>query len=354
MPRLMALPGSRLRLVAVAASPAAALPAPMSAEELVAVSDVVARVRVVAVTCVAVSTSERTGEKLPSYKAELEILRDQQRQVRAGRYDRGPLLRDRERDPRPVDGLLLSRRGSLDASAARRRRRPPTRRRGGTPAGRRCARPTRPSFPRKSAQPCGRDERRNLDRRATCMARRKFVPTNPSDFRVSVTASAGEQDHMDPRRSFQGLILELQRYWADYGCVILQPYDMEVGAGTFHPATTLRSLGPRPWNAAYVQPSRRPKDGRYGENPNRLQHYYQYQVILKPSPPDLQDLYLGSLTCDRHRPRPARHPLRRGRLGEPHARRLGARLGVLVRRHGGVAVHLFPAGGGLRMRAGVR
>jgi len=100
---------------------------------------------------------------------------------------------------------------------------------------------------------------------------------------------------MDPKRSFQGLILALQRYWADYGCVILQPYDMEVGAGTFHPATTLRALGPRPWKAAYVQPSRRPADGRYGENPNRLQHYYQYQVILKPSPPDLQDLYLGSL-----------------------------------------------------------
>ena len=108
-------------------------------------------------------------------------------------------------------------------------------------------------------------------------------------------SAAAERGHMDPRRSFQGLILALQRYWADYGCVILQPYDMEVGAGTFHPATTLRSLGPRPWNAAYVQPSRRPKDGRYGENPNRLQHYYQYQVILKPSPPDLQDLYLGSL-----------------------------------------------------------
>ncbi|HLH97467.1 MAG TPA: glycine--tRNA ligase subunit alpha [Xanthobacteraceae bacterium] len=103
--------------------------------------------------------------------------------------------------------------------------------------------------------------------------------------------------HMDPRRSFQGLILALERYWADYGCVILQPYDMEVGAGTFHPATTLRSLGPRPWNAAYVQPSRRPKDGRYGENPNRLQHYYQFQVILKPSPPDLQDLYLKSLAA---------------------------------------------------------
>ncbi|WP_182085858.1 glycine--tRNA ligase subunit alpha [Aureimonas sp. ME7] len=103
------------------------------------------------------------------------------------------------------------------------------------------------------------------------------------------------QPHMRPERSFQGLILALHRYWADYGCVVLQPYDMEVGAGTFHPATTLRALGPRPWNAAYVQPSRRPKDGRYGENPNRLQHYYQYQVILKPNPPNLQELYLGSL-----------------------------------------------------------
>jgi glycyl-tRNA synthetase alpha chain len=91
------------------------------------------------------------------------------------------------------------------------------------------------------------------------------------------------------------LILALQRFWADQGCVILQPYDMEVGAGTFHPATTLRALGPKPWNAAYVQPSRRPKDGRYGENPNRLQHYYQLQVILKPSPVDLQELYLKSL-----------------------------------------------------------
>ena len=102
---------------------------------------------------------------------------------------------------------------------------------------------------------------------------------------------------MRPERSFQGLILALQRYWADYGCVILQPYDMEVGAGTFHPATTLRALGPLPWKAAYVQPSRRPTDGRYGENPNRLQHYYQYQVILKPNPPDLQDLYLKSLAA---------------------------------------------------------
>lgn len=101
--------------------------------------------------------------------------------------------------------------------------------------------------------------------------------------------------HLDPKRSFQGLIFTLNEYWARHGCVVLQPYDMEVGAGTFHPATTLRSLGPKPWKAAYVQPSRRPKDGRYGENPNRLQHYYQYQVILKPNPPDLQELYLGSL-----------------------------------------------------------
>ncbi|GHC45477.1 glycine--tRNA ligase subunit alpha [Neogemmobacter tilapiae] len=96
-------------------------------------------------------------------------------------------------------------------------------------------------------------------------------------------------------RSFQEIILRLMTYWASKGCAVLQPYDMEVGAGTFHPATTLRSLGNKPWAAAYVQPSRRPTDGRYGENPNRLQHYYQYQVIIKPSPPDLQELYLGSL-----------------------------------------------------------
>ncbi len=115
------------------------------------------------------------------------------------------------------------------------------------------------------------------------------VPANPT--------SNLHPPHMDPTRSFQGLILTLHDYWARQGCVILQPYDMEVGAGTFHPATTLRALGPRPWNAAYVQPSRRPKDGRYGENPNRLQHYYQYQVIMKPSPPNLQDLYLGSLAA---------------------------------------------------------
>ena len=97
--------------------------------------------------------------------------------------------------------------------------------------------------------------------------------------------------------SFQELILKLSAYWADHGCAILQPYDMFVGAGTFHPATTLRALGPEPWKAAYVQPSRRPTDGRYGENPNRLQHYYQYQVILKPNPEDILDLYFGSLSA---------------------------------------------------------
>lgn len=95
--------------------------------------------------------------------------------------------------------------------------------------------------------------------------------------------------------SFQELILKLQYYWQDYGCAILQPYDVEVGAGTFHPATVLRSLGPKPWNVAYVQPSRRPTDSRYAEHPNRMQHYYQFQVILKPSPDDIQDLYLKSL-----------------------------------------------------------
>ena len=103
-------------------------------------------------------------------------------------------------------------------------------------------------------------------------------------------------DAVRPATDFQSLILDLQRFWAAHGCVVLQPYDMPVGAGTFHPATLLRSLGPKPWRAAYVQPSRRPADGRFGENPNRLQHYYQFQVILKPSPADMQDLYLESLT----------------------------------------------------------
>jgi glycyl-tRNA synthetase alpha chain len=100
---------------------------------------------------------------------------------------------------------------------------------------------------------------------------------------------------LNPKKSFQDLIFTLQQFWASKGCSIIQPLDMEVGAGTFHPATFLRAIGPEPWNAAFVQPSRRPTDGRYGENPNRLQHYYQFQVILKPSPKEIQDLYLQSL-----------------------------------------------------------
>src|ERR1700709_2286089 len=111
-------------------------------------------------------------------------------------------------------------------------------------------------------------------------------------------------DHASqPRpKSFQDIILTLHAFWAKQGCVILQPYDVEMGAGTFHPATTLRALGPKPWRAAYVQPSRRPSDGAYGENPNRLQHYYQYQVIIKPSPADAQALLPRS-----HRPLALHH-----------------------------------------------
>lgn len=106
---------------------------------------------------------------------------------------------------------------------------------------------------------------------------------------------SGSDPNSERGLSLQNLILTLQRFWGEQGCLLLQPYDMEMGAGTFHPATTLRALGPKPWKAAYVQPSRRPKDGRYGENPNRLQHYYQFQVVLKPSPLAIQDLYLQSL-----------------------------------------------------------
>src|SRR6202011_5094440 len=108
-------------------------------------------------------------------------------------------------------------------------------------------------------------------------------------------SSADGSPPLRPGAAFQDMILCLQQFWSEQGWVLLQPYDMEVGAGTFHPATTLRALGPKPWYAAYVQPSRRPKDGRYGGNPNRLQHYYQFQVILKPSPQEIQDLYLKSL-----------------------------------------------------------
>ncbi|MBV1694926.1 MAG: glycine--tRNA ligase subunit alpha [Hyphomicrobiales bacterium] len=118
----------------------------------------------------------------------------------------------------------------------------------------------------------------------------------PTRTATKTLADAGpELPPLRPKESFQDLILTLQRFWGAQGCVVLQPYDMEVGAGTSHPATALRALGSKPWNAAYVQPSRRPKDGRYGENPNRMQHYYQFQVIMKPSPPDILDLYLKSL-----------------------------------------------------------
>jgi len=134
-------------------------------------------------------------------------------------------------------------------------------------------------------------------------ARRKFIFSRGNrdiyscagyNDRLATTA-ADHRAVADTPKTFQDLILALQAYWSRQGCTLLQPYDMEVGAGTFHPATFLRAIGPEPWRAAYVQPSRRPTDGRYGENPNRLQHYYQYQVVLKPSPENIQELYLDSL-----------------------------------------------------------
>ena len=130
--------------------------------------------------------------------------------------------------------------------------------------------------------------------------------------------------------TFQDLILALQRYWAEQGCVLAQAYDVEVGAGTMAPATFLRALGPEPWNVAYVQPSRRPADGRFGENPNRLFQHHQFQVLLKPAPKDVQELYLGSLKAHRYRSAGARHPIRGGRLGGAHPRCLGAGLGSVV------------------------
>ena len=148
--------------------------------------------------------------------------------------------------------------------------------------------------------------------------------------------------------NFQDLIMRLEHFWASQGCVIQQPYDLEVGAGTMNPATTLRVLGPEPWRVAYVEPSRRPTDGRYGENPNRLQHYYQYQVIIQPAPDNIQELYIESLKYLGIDPRGARHPLRRRRLGKPDHRSLGARMGGLARRNGNHAVHVFPADGSRR------
>ena len=124
--------------------------------------------------------------------------------------------------------------------------------------------------------------------------KKKIKKTNPQ--KKIKFAQIKKKKKKLPFLTFQEIIFKLQKFWSENGCVILQPYDIEVGAGTFHPATTLRSLGTKPWQAAYVQPSRRPTDGRYGENPNRLQHYYQFQVIIKPSPKDIQKLYLKSLT----------------------------------------------------------
>ena len=167
----------------------------------------------------------------------------------------------------------------------------------------------------------------------------------------AVIAALARADHPSSMITFQQVVLRLQEYWGRQGCALLQPYDMEVGAGTSHTATFLRALGPEPWRAAYVQPSRRPKDGRYGENPNRLQHYYQFQVVLKPSPPDILDLYLGSLEALGFDLDEERRALRRGRLGEPDARRLGPGLGSVDERHGDHAVHLLPAGGRPRLQA---
>ena len=145
-------------------------------------------------------------------------------------------------------------------------------------------------------------------------------------------------------RTFQELIFALQTYWSEQGCIVLQPYDMEMGAGTFHSATFLRAVGPEPWSAAYVQPSRRPTDGRYGNNPFRLQHYYQFQVCIKPSPDDFQELYLGSLRdlgFDL-----LTHDIRfvEDNWESPTLGAWGLGLGGVAQRHGGLAVHLLPAG----------
>ena len=151
---------------------------------------------------------------------------------------------------------------------------------------------------------------------------------------------------------FQDLILTLQRYWAEQGCVLLQPDDMEVGAGTFHTATFLRALGPEPWNAADVQPTGRPTDGRDGDNPFRLQHYYQYQVVIKPSPRRHHRAGTSVRSRGGLDPLRARRPAGRGQLGVADARRLGTRLGGVAERHGSHAVHLLPAGGRPRLPPG--
>ena len=166
---------------------------------------------------------------------------------------------------------------------------------------------------------------------------------------------------MTEAMNFQSIIMTLQEFWAEQGCLIWQPYYTQVGAGTMNPATFLRVLGPEPWNVAYVEPSIRPDDGRYGENPNRMQMHYQFQVILKPDPGNPQELYLQVAGGAGHRPAPARHPLCGGQLGVAGAGRLGAGLGSLAGRAGDHPVHLLPAGrrhaarpglGGDHLRAG--
>ena len=134
--------------------------------------------------------------------------------------------------------------------------------------------------------------------------------------------------------NFQQIIMKLHEFWTAQNCVLWQPYNIQVGAGTGNPATLLRVLGPEPWRVAYVEPSVRPDDGRYGENPNRMQYYFQYQVILKPDPGNPQELYLQVAGSARHQPARARHSLCRGQLGKPGARRVGAGLGSLARRAG--------------------
>ena len=187
------------------------------------------------------------------------------------------------------------------------------------------------------------------------LRRRLAAPGRPlksfDSAALALAAPAFDETTPGAMLTFQQIILRLQAYWAEQGCALLQPYDMEVGAGTFHTATFLRALGPEPWRRPTCSRRAGPKDGRYGENPNRLQHYYQYQVVLKPSPADILDLYLGSLEALGFDLKAQRRPLRRGRLGEPDARRLGPRLGGLAERHGGHAVHLLPAGRRPRLQA---
>ena len=258
---------------------------------------------------------------------------DALRQPRAGRTGLKRLGREPDRRHRRTCALVplraINAHGILLASCSARPRRARLFRDQGphAPPARRTARSAPPRRPSAAARACRRKTWSNA-RPAAPMSRpanrriaaRRSVRIGELTLAVALfsfrrSLQSARTMSSAPDRSFQGLILTLQHYWAEQGCVLLQPYDMEMGAGTFHPATTLRALGPNPWKAAYVQPSRRPKDGRYGDNPNRFQRYYQFQVILKPSPDDVLDLYLGSLKALGISLRRTRHPLRRRRLG---------------------------------------